>query len=137
MQWDGSRHAGFTTGEPWLAVNPDHDEWNAAAQVDDPTSVFSHYRSLVALRHEHDVVALGDFGMLLDEHEQVYAFTRSLDDVVLLVLGNLSSEPATFSLDDADAWQDATVLSHNVVGEAPSPLGTLAPWEAVVLRRTA
>ncbi|MCW2532562.1 MAG: malL, partial [Blastococcus sp.] len=61
VQWDASPSAGFTTGTPWLPVNPDHVEWNAAAQRDDPTSVLAHYRRLIALRHENPVVALGEF----------------------------------------------------------------------------
>ena len=70
VQWDDTEHAGFTTGTPWLPVNPDHGEWNAAAQRDDPASVLAHYRRLIALRHENPVVALGDFAMLLPEHER-------------------------------------------------------------------
>ena len=77
MQWDASPNAGFTTGEPWIAVNPNFTEINAAAQVDDPDSVFSHYRRLIALRHEEPCVAHGDFTMLLPDHEQLYAFTRT------------------------------------------------------------
>ena len=76
MQWDASPHAGFTTGTPWIAVNPDHPEVNAAAQVDDPGSVFSHYRRLISLRHTEPAVAHGDFTMLLPDDDAVYAFTR-------------------------------------------------------------
>jgi oligo-1,6-glucosidase len=79
MQWDASRHARFTTGEPWLAVNPNHTEINAEAARADPDSVFHHYRRLIALRHEEPVVAHGDFEMLLEDDERVYAFTRRLD----------------------------------------------------------
>ena len=79
MQWDASPHAGFTTGEPWIPVNPNHTEINAAAQVDDPDSVFNHYRRLIALRHDEPAVAHGDFTMLVPDHEQLYAFTRTLD----------------------------------------------------------
>src|SRR4051794_25236118 len=60
VQWDASPSAGFTTGTPWLPVNPDHVEWNAAAQRNDPHSVLAHYRRLIALRHDEPVVALGD-----------------------------------------------------------------------------
>ena len=111
MQWDAGEHAGFTTGTPWIAVNPNHVEVNAAAQHDDPDSVFHHYRRLIDLRHAEPVVAHGDFTLLHPEHEQVYAFTRRLDDTELLVTANLSSTPA------------------EVDGE------TLAPWESRVLLR--
>ena len=61
MQWDAAEQAGFTTGTPWFPVNPNRSWLNAAAQVDDPTSVFAHYRDLIRLRHEHAIFADGDF----------------------------------------------------------------------------
>src|SRR3712207_246038 len=77
VQWDASEHAGFTTGKPWIAVNPDSAEWNAAAQRDDPTSVFAHHRRLITLRHDDPVVALGDFTMLRSEERRVGKECRS------------------------------------------------------------
>ena len=78
MQWDAAPHAGFTTGTPWIAVNPNHTEINAEAARADPDSVFHHYRRLIELRHAEPVVAHGDFTMLLPDDERVYAFTRRL-----------------------------------------------------------
>jgi oligo-1,6-glucosidase len=95
VQWDDSPHAGFTTGTPWIDVNPNYREINAAAQVDDPHSVFSHYRRLIELRHREPVVAHGDFTMLLPDDEAVYAFTRRLGRVELLVLGNFTGTTPT------------------------------------------
>jgi oligo-1,6-glucosidase len=130
VQWDGSPSAGFTTGTPWLPVNPDHEEWNAAAQRDDPHSVLAHYRRLIALRHELPVVALGDFAMLLPEHEDVYAFTRSLEGDVLLVVCNLSRTPYPLA-----KLLPQAVGAPLVLGNLPvSDPGVLAPWEARVLR---
>jgi oligo-1,6-glucosidase len=130
MQWDDSPNAGFTDGKPWLKVNPNHPEINANAAGKDPDSVLAHYRKLITLRHKEPAVANGDFQMLLADDEQIYAFTRRLDDVELLVLANLSGQTA-----DPGAlpeWVDAEVLVNNVtVGST----GTLQPWEARVLRR--
>ena len=67
MQWDASDQAGFSTGTPWIGVNPNYKHINAAAQVDDPTSVFHHYRRVIALRHDDPVVAHGSFTMLVPE----------------------------------------------------------------------
>jgi oligo-1,6-glucosidase len=142
MQWDASPDAGFTTGTPWLAVNPDHVEVNAAAQVDDPNSVFAHHRRLIALRHELDVVVQGEFAMLLPDDEQVYAFTRTWEDVQLLVLCNVSGVQAQPAVPDVGAWAAAEVLLANLP-DAPAarwPGGDrvhLRPWEALVLRRAA
>ncbi len=130
VQWDDSPNAGFTTGTPWLPVNPDHTEWNAAAQRQDPASVFAHHRRLVALRHEDPVVALGDFTMLLPEHDEVYAFTRSLDGATLLVVCNVSGTPQPL----ADLLPEA-VSAEVVLGNLPEDdPAVLRPWEARVLR---
>ena len=131
VQWDATEHAGFTTGTPWIAVNPDHTEWNAQAQREDPDSVLAHYRRLIALRHEEPVVALGDFAMLLPEHEDVYAFTRTLEGEVLLVVCNLSRTPYPL----ADLLPQA-VGARLVLGNLPDAGDTLRPWEARVLRET-
>ncbi|SEK93379.1 oligo-1,6-glucosidase [Blastococcus sp. DSM 46786] len=130
VQWDASPNAGFTTGTPWLAVHPDHVEWNAEAQRDDEHSVLAHYRRLIALRHTDDVVPLGDFTMLLPDHDEVYAFTRCLDGVELLVVCNLSRTPYRLAelLPEAPA---AELLLGNLPDDDPAEL---RPWEARVLR---
>ncbi|MGY1729575.1 alpha-glucosidase [Geodermatophilus sp. SYSU D01062] len=130
VQWDASPSAGFTTGTPWLAVNPDHVEWNAAAQRDDPASVFAHHRRLIALRHEDPVVALGHFTMLLPDHDEVYAFTRSLDGDTLLVVCNLGGKEQ-----DLAGLLPETVGAEVVLGNLPEDdPALLRPWEARVLR---
>ena len=138
VQWDASPNAGFTTGEPWLAVNPNSVEINAEAARADPDSVFHHYRRLVDLRHSEPAVALGDFTMLLPEHEQVYAFLRRLGEVELLVLANLSGSAVALdvrqAVPDGEAWADAPVLLTNVPGGGGSAQ-ELLPWEARVHRR--
>jgi oligo-1,6-glucosidase len=132
MQWDASPGAGFSTGTPWLPVNPDHVTVNAAAQMDDPDSVLAHYRRLIAMRHEEPAVALGDFTMLLAEDPRVYAFTRRHGRTEQLVLCNVSGAPAELKLDDPGPWASAALLlgTHGTPGT-----GTLQPWESRVLRR--
>ena len=78
MPWDSSSGAGFSAGTPWLDLHPLSASVNAAAQVDDPDSVFSHYRRLIALRHDEPCVAHGTFRMLLADHEELYCFEREL-----------------------------------------------------------
>lgn len=137
VQWDDSPQAGFTTGTPWLAVNPNHVEVNAAAERADPESVFHHHRRLIELRHADPVVALGDFTMLLPEDEQVYAYTRELDGDALLVVVNVSGEDRVVDLGDAwplaadGGWGDLVLGTHAEAGEPT----TLRPWEARVVRR--
>jgi oligo-1,6-glucosidase len=113
-------------------VNPNHTEINVAAAEADPDSVLHHYRALIELRHAEPAVAHGDFTMLLADHEQVYAFTRALGAVELLVLGNLSGAAATVEL--PAGWAGAALVLSNA--PPPQDPATLGPWEARVHRRT-
>ncbi|GGR58668.1 alpha-glucosidase [Streptomyces griseomycini] len=137
MQWDATEHAGFTAGTPWIAVNPDHTDVNAKAQLADPDSVFHYYRRLIALRHTEPVITHGDFRMLHPDHEQLYAFTRhdAATGTELLVLANFSG--AGLTVDLPHGWEHSDILIANIPATAPltSP-HTLQPWEARVHRRT-
>jgi len=135
MQWDATTHAGFTSGTPWIAVNPNYVEINAEAALAAEGSVFHHYRRLIALRHEEPVVAHGDFTMLLARDPVVYAFTRRLADVELLVLGNFSAEPVTADVPSAAEWAAAQLLLGNYPPYDDAPALVLRPWEARVYRR--
>ncbi len=131
MQWDAGPQAGFSTGTPWIAVNPDYPEWNAEAQRSDPASVLAHYRRVIALRHELPVIQVGDFTMLVPEHEHLYAFTRTLGSERLLVLGNFGREPVDLASVLPMALGDHEVLLANLEARDPA---VLAGWEARVLR---
>lgn len=135
MQWDASPQAGFTTGTPWLPVNPDHTEINAAAARANPDSVYHHYRRLIALRHSEPAVVHGDFTMLLPDDERIYAFTRAFGGTTLLVVGNFTGDQVTAEL--PAGWESAElVLDNGPSVAAPPGRLVLAPWEARVHRRT-
>jgi oligo-1,6-glucosidase len=139
MQWDGSDAAGFSTGTPWIAVNPNYSEINAASQRNDPDSVLAHYRAVIDLRHTDPVVAHGDFTMLLPTDERVYAFTRSWQGSTLLVLGNFSAGPAPAPVPNEAAWAQAElVLGNYPPQDQPVDQGPLVlrPWESRIYRRT-
>jgi oligo-1,6-glucosidase len=139
VQWDDSPNAGFTTGTPWLPVNPNYTQINAAAQLDDPDSVLWHYRQLIALRHEHDVVVHGDYRLLLPDDEQVFAYVRTLRNqsrnaARLLVLANLSGKPATVDLgQDTDLLAGELMLGTHPGADTPTHPVALQPWESRVL----
>ena len=136
MQWDDTAHAGFTTGEPWIPVNPNYKEINAEAQSVDEDSVLWHYRRLIELRHELPVVAHGSFTMLLDEHPFVYAFMRCLGNTELLVLGNFSAEQQQVDVPDVASWLASELLLCNVSREPyDHPPSQLAPWESRIYRK--
>jgi oligo-1,6-glucosidase len=129
VQWDDSDQAGFTTGTPWLPVNPSYRTINAAAAVADPDSVFHHYRKLIELRHVEPLVVHGRFRLLLPEDLQIFAYTRSGDSGSLLVLANCSSEPAEVSAEALPDLDGATVL----LATHPGAEGLLLqPWESRV-----
>ena len=138
VQWDSSPSAGFTTGTPWLAINPDYVEVNAAAQVGDPGSVYEHYRQLIALRHTDPVVTEGDFELLLPDHPAIWAFLRRTGHAELLVAANFSSEEvAGTPLPLDSAWAAAQVVLANLPGTPLRPLPDLKlrPWESIIWRR--
>jgi len=136
MQWEGSPQAGFTGGTPWLPVNPNASEINTEAERADAGSVFHHYRKLIALRHDLPVVAMGDFTMLLPDDPTVYAFTRHLDGVTLLVVANFSGADAPVELPDTVEWARSEMLLGNYpMNRMLATDITLQPWEARIYRR--
>jgi oligo-1,6-glucosidase len=133
VQWDASPGAGFSSGEPWIGINPNHTTINAAAQYDDPHSVFAWYRELIALRHTSATVVDGAFELHFPDDEQLFVYSRHGRDETILVAANCSSTPAPVDRDLVDQWSTADVLLRNHPG---SGLGhQLLPWEVVVLRR--
>jgi oligo-1,6-glucosidase len=129
MQWDASAQAGFTTGRPWIEVNPNHTVINAASQVGRPDSVFAHYRRLIDLRHELDVVVCGRFELLLPEDERLFCFTRTLGDERLLVVANWSRRRVRLPSELPDV-SDAELLLGTHASTGP----VLAGWESRVYR---
>jgi oligo-1,6-glucosidase len=137
VQWDASANAGFSAGTPWIAVNPDHVDVNAAAQVGQPGSVFEHYRQLIALRHADPVVTDGAFELLLPEHPAIWAFLRRGRDAELLVAANFSADQVSVALPLDAGWADAEIVLASDPDRSPRQLPelALAPWESAVWRR--
>jgi oligo-1,6-glucosidase/alpha-glucosidase len=135
MQWDDSKNAGFTDGDPWIQVNPNYREINAADQQADVDSVYSYYQRLIQLRADRDVLVYGDYTDLLPDHETVFAFTRSLsaDSGTERILVVLHFDDATETLDLPVEYADATLLEGNYDCDDTDPgTVTLAPYEARV-----
>ncbi len=127
MQWTAGPNAGFTTGTPWMRVNPNHTAVNAEAALADPDSVFHTYQKLIALRKAYPVFVEGDFTLLCPDDEQVFAYVRRGGGQAMLVAVNLSGRPAAFPL--PEEFAAATPLL--ATAGAPVP-GTLRPWEALL-----
>jgi oligo-1,6-glucosidase len=130
FQWDNTVNAGFTTGTPWIKVNPDYKTVNAAAQEKDPHSVLNYFRKIVKLRKENPVLVYGKYTLLDKANPDVYAYTRELGEHKVLVLLNFKSKPGA-----ANAGIDlgkAKVLLGNYAN--PARDGKLRPYEAVIYK---
>ena len=127
MQWTAGPNAGFTTGTPWMRVNPNYTAINAEAALADPASVFYTYQKLIALRKANPVFAAGDFKLLCPGDTQVFAYLRRGGGQTMLVAANLSGQDAAF----APPADFAAVPPALATQGAPTP-GTLRPWEAAV-----
>ncbi|MGB8405258.1 MAG: alpha-glucosidase [Mycobacterium sp.] len=131
MQWDGGPGAGFTSGPPWLPVNPNHSWLNAEAQTGATDSVLAHYRALIRLRHELAVFADGDFTPLMEQDAQIWAYTRAAADRRLLVVANCARTPRT--VDVGLEWISAELLLGNLPGTPTTLTSTpldLLGWDA-------
>ena len=126
--WDKSTNAGFTSGTPWLKVNPNYESINAEAQENDQNSVLNYFRALVKLRKENPVLVYGAYTLLDKSNPDVYAYTRVLGDVTVLVLLNFKSTNAKVDT-DIDISRAKVLLGN--YPEA-SKDGSLKPYEAVV-----
>ncbi len=100
MQWDATENAGFTKGVPWIKVNPNYKEINAASQTEDKTSVYHYYKRLIALRKKYDVFVEGHFRMLLEEDENIFAYLREAKEQDLLVICNFYEKTIQCPLDE-------------------------------------
>ncbi len=127
IQWTAGENAGFTTGKPWVPVNPNYQTINAEAALADPDSVFYHYQKLIRLRKEYDVLRSGDFTLLCPEDEKIFAYTRDTQQEHLLVVCNFTEEILDF---DAPAkFQGAQLLLSNYAESSQK----LRPYEAAML----
>ena len=136
MQWTAGPNAGFSTGTPWLGVNPNHDEINVEAALSDPDSVFHYYRRLIALRKAEPVIVHGSYQLILEAHDQIYAFLRVLDDDRLLVILNFSGDTPTFALPTEIGFEqyDTLIANYPIDADHDLRLLILRPWEARVHR---
>lgn len=135
MQWDETVNGGFSSGTPWLAVNPNYKEINVAQQLADEESILNFYKKMIQLKKSHDVFTYGEYDLTLDNHPAIYAYTRTLDHEQVLILSNLTDQEVAFELEKMNLVFDQLMLSNYKVEEhEPMMKGTLKPYEARVYR---
>ena len=132
MQWDASPNAGFTEGEPWIMVNPNYGEINAADQSGREDSVFSFYKELVKLRKEKPVIVNGEYRLLDPESEDVFVYERSFHEEHLLVVCSFAEKELLWRLPEEMAGQAAKRVIGNYEGQQWGPELMLRPYEASV-----
>lgn len=128
MQWDASKNAGFTSGQPWIEVNPNYKTINAQAALEDPDSVFYYYQKLIKLRHEYPIIVDGVYELLAANHPFIFAYTRTLGNQKLYVLCNFLDDYVDIP-DDISPCLDGEVLISNYTENTKREL---KPYEAVV-----
>jgi oligo-1,6-glucosidase len=135
MQWDSSSQAGFTTGNhPWLAVNPNYKQINAAQEESDPASVLNYMRALIALRAHTRAFVYGDYEDLDPQHPHIFAYTRTLGSEQYLIVENFSSSPVAYTL--PNGLKAARLLLSDIPGSHEANVSTLnlAPWESRIYK---
>lgn len=134
FQWDDTEHGGFTTGTPWIKLNPNYKEINAKQAVEDENSIYQYYRKLIQLRKQYPVIVHGSYCLLVPEDENIYVYTRTLESQKLLVILNFSESEQTFDVPADLQGKQSQVLISNYEGvkEGLGKSVSLRPYEAVV-----
>jgi oligo-1,6-glucosidase len=133
FQWDDSKHGGFTTGTPWLQVNPNYTEINAKQAVKDESSIYHYYRKLIKLRKEHPVIVHGSYDILVPEDESIYVYTRTLESQKLLVLLNFTNKDQSFNVPaDLQGKKNEILISNYEANTEYGSIISLKPYEAIV-----
>ncbi|MCI9025489.1 MAG: alpha-glucosidase [Dorea sp.] len=133
VQWDDSEQAGFTSGTPWIPVNPNYKEINAKAETKDPDSVFHYYKKLIALRKENPVMVYGKYEPLLEDSEELFVYTRTLDNEKLLIVCNFTDQDVAFTM--PEEFTGRSCLIANMENDYSKNNITVKPYEAFVLVR--
>ena len=136
MQWDASANAGFTTGTPWIAVNPNYTEIHAQQAVSDPNSVFNYYKKLIQNRRDHLVFVYGDYRSIHEENDRIYSYLRMWNDERALVVLNFFAEPVEFELPEEIGFADKELLISNYEVDVSQDIRRFAlrPYEARAYR---
>jgi oligo-1,6-glucosidase len=128
FQWNSTANGGFTTGTPWIKVNPNYNTVNEDMENKDSNSILNYFRKLVQLRKDNLTLVYGKYTLLDKNNPDVYIYTREMNGEIFLVLLNFKSIPATFHT--GLNISQAKLLLDNYIN--PSKGSTLKPYEAAV-----
>lgn len=136
MHWDDSENAGFTIGEPWIKVNPNYKEINAASQVNDENSIFNYYKKLIKIRKENPVVVHGIYDLILEDNKEIFAYTRTLENEQLLVMCNFTGNNTVFNCKEPIEFKEMELLisNYDVDNDAEINNIELKPYESRIYK---
>lgn len=137
MQWNTRENGGFTTGIPWMKVNPNYKDINVEAELNDPHSIYHYYKKLIELRRGNDTLIYGKYNLLLEAHEHIFAYERTFEGETYLVMSNLFAESTDAELPDSLSGKQAELVLNNYDEENEvCTLGTMTfrPYEARVYK---
>lgn len=133
VQWNNKKNAGFTSGEPWIPVGNLYENINAENALNDKDSVFYHYKNLISLRKQYDVISDGSFKIILENHDKVYAYTRSYKNTNLIVLNNFYGEDTDVTIEkELIEGNSKTLISNYKDSGSLSKNIKLRPYESIV-----
>ncbi|EOP76212.1 alpha,alpha-phosphotrehalase [Bacillus cereus VDM006] len=138
MQWNEEENAGFTTNTPWISVADNYKKVNVKKALEDKQSIFYHYKRLIKLRKKYDVITKGKYEIIDVNHPNIWAYTRTLDNEVLLVVNNFYGETLTYSVPDVQLTgmkQEILISNYEDLSEDIRNL-VLRPYESIVYRLT-
>ena len=134
MHWDNTDNAGFSKSKPWLKVNPNYPEINVASALNDPDSIFYHYQKLIELRKSREVMVYGNYSPLFEQHTQVFAYQRCLNNVQVVVINNFTNEPVQLALPESLQGLKGQCLICNYEQRTElTDVLCLAPYESFAL----
>ncbi|MDU5110979.1 MAG: alpha-glucosidase [Clostridium sp.] len=134
MQWSEEENAGFTTGKPWLTINENYKDINVERALKDKNSIFYHYKKLIELRKENEVIIYGDYTLIDPEDKSIYAYTRELNGDKILVVCNFYGENIEFNYKDIVNKEPNILLSNYSDSSTNIKTLKLRPYEAIMFR---
>jgi len=134
VQWNDTKNAGFTTGTPLISISNNYCEINADKALKDENSIFYYYKKLIELRKKYDVIAYGDFNIILEEDSQIFAYIRSWKAERLLVINNFYGKEANFTLSEGLKLKGTSTILISNYKDTINNIEklTLRPYEAIV-----
>lgn len=135
MQWDDSLNGGFSKVKPWLKVNPNYVDINVKNNLEDENSIFNHYKKLIKIRKNEDVVVYGDFKLLYKDHNSIFSYIRELNDEKILVVANFYDKDEEFVLDKSIKYEGCEILLSNYKDSSKDiEKINLRPYEAIIYK---